>query len=356
MQVSSLFSNGFADWLIRRRIGLVASTYQNGQLLFIGATSDRHLVMSSAAFARPTGLAAFSQRIYVGCDTQIWRLENVLDARELVNGVCDRLYIPRNMQMTGALDVHELAVEPSGRIIFANTKFSCVATVSATGAFKPIWKPRFISSITPEDRCHLNGLAMEEGKLRYVTACSTTDVVDGWRDRQKDGGVLIDIETHAFVAEELSMPHSPRVRGEFIYFLESGRGALVRLERSSGKKSDVAFFPGFARGLAITDSYAIVTVSLPRWSDSFRSLEVAEIMERRGVVPWRGLQIVDLRNGDVVEWMRFDGGITELFDVAVVAGVRAPRGLSPDAPELAELVRGEIVDEDYVHVGADRLR
>ncbi len=340
--VQTSFSRGFADWLIRHRVGLVASTYQAGQVIFIGAQSNGQLVVSAAALARPTGLAAFPQRVYVGCDAEIWRLENVLAADELANGIFDRLYVPRNMQATGELDIHELAVEPSGRIIFANTKYACVATVSATRAFKPIWKPKFISRLAPEDRCHLNGLAMEEGRLRYVSACSTTDVVDGWRDRRQNGGVLIDVETDGFVADGLSMPHSPRVRGEFVYFIESGRGALVRLERHSGKKHDIASFPGFARGLAFQDDYAIVTISLPRWSSSFEGLAVAEMMKRQGIVPWRGLQIIDLRNGDVVEWMRFEGDVTELFDVAIIPGIRAPRGLSPNAPELAELVRGEL--------------
>jgi len=335
------FSRGFAEWLIRRHIGLVASTYHSGQIVFIGAQANGQLAVSATALPRPMGLAAFSQRIYVGCDAQIWRLENILGSGELANDVFDRLYVPRTLHATGDLDIHELAVDASGQIIFANTQFSCVATVSATHAFKPIWKPEFISRVSPGDRCHLNGIALEEGRLRYVTACSTTDVVDGWRAHRRDGGVLIDAETNAIVAEELSLPHSPRVRDGFVYFIESGRGALVQLERSSGAKRDVASFPGFARGLAFAGNYAVVTISSPRRSSLFDELALAGAMQRQGALSWCGLQIVDLRNGDIVEWMRFDGDIAELFDAAIIPGIRAPRGLAPNAPELAELVRGE---------------
>ncbi len=147
---------------------------------------------------------------------------------------------------------------------------------------------------------------MEGGRAHYVTCCSTTDSVESWRGGRRDGGVLIDIETDAIIAEGLSMPHSPRVVGETIYFLESGRGALVRLDRATGKREDVAFCPGFARGLAFVGHYAVLTISLPRVV-AFNGLKVADQMRARGATPWRGILIVDLRNGDIVEWLRLEG-------------------------------------------------
>ena len=213
IKISSEFSRGFADWLARHRVGLVCSTYQTGHLLFIGVRADGLPVPSAAGFSRAMGLAAFPQRVYVGTATEIWRLENALRADEIESDMFDRLYVPRNAQITGDVDIHELGVEPGGRIIFANTRYSCLATLSPTHAFKPIWKPGFISRLAPEDRCHLNGLAMENGKPRYVTACSTGDSLESWRGR-KEGGVVIDVETDAIVAEGFSLPHSPRVVGD----------------------------------------------------------------------------------------------------------------------------------------------
>ncbi len=217
----------------------------------------------------------------------------------------------------------------------------CLATLSETQAFKPLWKPAFVSRLAPEDRCHLNGLALEDGRVRYVTCCSTGDAIESWRGprQQRDGGVLIDIESGAVVAEGLSMPHSPRVAGEAIYLVESGRGALVRIDRASGRREDVALCPGFARGLAFCGRYAVVTISLPR-SAPLEMFDLMQALKARGASPWRGQLIVDLTNGDIVEWLRIEGDVMELFDVAVLPEMRCPRGLGPGDREMAEAVRG----------------
>jgi uncharacterized protein (TIGR03032 family) len=96
---------------------------------------------------------------------------------------------------TGDVDAHELAVDGKDRLVFVNTKYSCLATAHTVHSFKPVWKPKFISKLAPEDRCHLNGLAMQNGAPKYVTAVSRFDVVDGWRERRHESGILIDVET-----------------------------------------------------------------------------------------------------------------------------------------------------------------
>jgi formylglycine-generating enzyme required for sulfatase activity len=47
-----------------------------------------------------------------------------------------------------------------------------------------------VSKLAAEDRCHLNGLALANGRPRFVTAVSMSDVVDGWRDRRREGGIM----------------------------------------------------------------------------------------------------------------------------------------------------------------------
>ena len=326
IRVQTEFSRGFGDWLLRHRVGLVASTYQTGHLLFIGVRQDGRPVPSATCVSRAMGLVATPQRIYVGTMNEIWRLENMLKPDELDNDMFDRLYVPRNRQITGDIDIHELGVEPDGRIVFCNTSYSCLATPDTVEPFKPIWKPKFISRLAPEDRCHLNGLAMEGGKPRYVTCCSTGDALESWRGGRRDGGVVVDIESDATIAEGLSMPHSPRVHAGILYLVESGRGALVRIDRATGSSEDVAFLPGFARGLSIVGDYGIITISLPR-GGSFNGLPIAEAMRKRGATPWRGILIVNLRSGDIVEWLRLEGDIKEFFDIAAIIGIRCPRAL-----------------------------
>lgn len=333
-------SAGLVPWMLRHRLGLAFSSYQDGHIYFLGAQSDGRAVFTRALFPGAMGLAAFSQRIYLASKTQIWRLENILKPDELANGRFDRLYVPRNAQVTGALDVHELGVEPAGRIIFANTKYSCLATPSMTHAFKSLWKPSFITKLAPEDRCHLNGLAMDNGQVRYVTACSTTDMVDGWREHRADGGVLIDIAEDRISCEGLSMPHSPRVQGGLVWLLNSGTGHLCRLDLATGRRESVAFCPGFLRGLVLVDHYAVVTVSLPR-NGRFQGLALEEELGKRGAVPWCGLLVIDTRNGDIAQWVRFEDDTKELFDVAAIPEIRCPRGLPPNVGDIQDVISFE---------------
>jgi uncharacterized protein (TIGR03032 family) len=330
-------SRGFGNWLIRNNCSLAFSSYQTGQLFLVGMLPNGQVSFHQQNYMRAMGLHATPQRLYVGSLFQIWRLENVLAPHERANNDFDRLYVPRNAQTTGDVDVHELNVDKAGRVIFVNTKFSCLATMSVTHGFKPLWKPPFISRLAAEDRCHLNGLAMEDGSPAYVTAVSRSDMINGWRDRRHEGGVLIDVRDDRIVTDQLSMPHSPHVTPEGIYLLDSGRGMLARVDPQSGAKTDIAFCPGFLRGLAIHNGHAVVTVSLPR-DGAFAGLALQDELKKRDGEPWCGICVVDIRTGDLVEWIRLTGAIKELFDVAVIPDVRCPMALGVQSPDIQSLI------------------
>ena len=249
----------------------------------------------------------------------------------------ERLYVPRMSHTTGDIDAHELGVDAKDRLIFVNTKYSCLATLDPVHSFKPVWKPQFISKLAPEDRCHLNGLAMQNGAPRYVTAVSRCDVVDGWRERRHEGGILIDVENDRVVTEELSMPHSPRLNAGVLWVLDSGRGDLSRVDPKSGKREKVAFCPGFARGLSFWRGYALVATSLPR-DGAFKGLELQDNIKAKDGEPRCGAYIIDTRNGDIVQWIRFEGAVRELFDAAFIPGVRAPMCVGLGNPEMRTLI------------------
>ena len=332
-------SPGFVPWMMRHRVSLACSSYQTGRLLLIGARRGGDVAVTRAQFPGAMGLAAFSQRIYLAGRAAIWRLENTLRTDQLVDDRYDRLFVPRNAQITGNLLVHEIAVEPTGRIVFVNTRYSCLATVSTTHAFRPLWRPAFVSRLAPEDRCHLNGLAVDDGRVRYATACAASDIVDGWRERRADGGVLIDVATDRIVVDGLSMPHSPRLHGGAVWLLNSGSGHLVRVDPQTARREEVAFCPGFLRGLAFIDDFAVVTLSLPRYG-RFQGLALDGELTRRNASAWCGLMVIDTRTGDIVEWVRFDGEM-ELFDVAAIPLARCPLALAPDSPDLQEAITFE---------------
>lgn len=333
-------SRGFSAWLARTRCSLAFTSYQTGQLFLVGRMADGRVSFHQQNYVRAMGVHASAQRLYLGSLFQIWRLENVLAPHERANGQFDRLYVPRNAQTTGDVDVHELGVDRSGRVIFVNTKYSCLATMSLTHGFRPLWKPPFISRLAAEDRCHLNGMAMEEGAPAYLTAVSRSDVANGWRDRRHEGGVLVDVRNDRIVTDQLSMPHSPRVASDGVWLLDSGRGMLARVDPRSGAKHDLAFCPGFLRGLALHNGYAVATVSLPR-DGAFSGLALQDELAKRDSEPWCGVCIVDLRTGDMVEWIRLSGAIRELFDVAVIPDVACPMALGVSSPDIQSLVSFE---------------
>jgi len=159
-----------------------------------------------------------------------------------------------------------------------------------SACFKVLWKPSFISKLAPEDRCHLNGVALKRGAPKYVTAVSRCDVVDGWRERRHEGGILIDVETDRIVTEDLSMPHSPRLIGGVLSVLDSGRGYLCRLDTDTGRMEQVVLCPGFARGLSFWRGYALVATSLPR-DGAFKDLELEDNIQSRDGEPRCGAYI-----------------------------------------------------------------
>ena len=344
-------SRGFSSWLINQNCSLVFSSYQTGRLFFVGVTPERKLSFYQRQFTRAMGIAASSERIFLASLIQVWRLENVLRPRQQTKNGFDRVFVPRNCQVTGDLDVHEIGVLASGEPIFVNTLYSCLATFSRTHSFKPVWQPQFISRLAAEDRCHLNGLAMENGAPRYVTAVCRSDIVTGWRDRRAEGGCIIDVTTNQVLTEQLSMPHSPRVQSGQLWVLDSGRGYVARIDRSTGKREDVTFCPGFLRGLAFTGKYAVVGLSLPR-DGAFAGLELDSELKKRDAEPRCGLNIIDLDSGDIVHWLRLDGRIKETFDVAVLPGARCPMALGLASAEIRTHITVE--GKDVPAPGADR--
>lgn len=336
-QTKMSVSRGFSNWMSLQRCSIAFTSYQTGKLFLVGLTPDKKVSFHQQSYQRAMGIHCLRDRLYVGSLFQIWRLENVLGPAERANKHFDRLYVPRNAQTVGDVDVHEVSVDRAGRIVFVNTKYSCLATVSTKFGFRPIWKPPFISKLAAEDRCHMNGMAMEDGLPRYVTAVSRSDVINGWRERRHEGGVLIDVQNDKIVTDELSMPHSPRVYNGQVYALDSGRGNLIRIDRETGKKEDICFCPGFLRGLSLHNGYALVTVSKPR-DGAFSGLELQEQLKKRDGEAWCGVLIIDLRSGDMVEFIRMDGQIAELFDVSIIPDTLCPMAIGVNSPEIHSMI------------------
>jgi uncharacterized protein (TIGR03032 family) len=326
-------SRGFGAWLEAHRTSIAFTSYQTGQLFLVGLLPNGNVSFNQQNFTRAMGVCWDAGRLWLGSLFQLWRLENMLRPGERANGSFDACYVPRQGTTTGDIDIHEIGILGNGRPMFVNTKYSCLATLDPVHSFRPAWRPSFISKLAGEDRCHLNGLAMKDGEPGYVSAVSQTDVLSGWRARRSEGGVIIEVATDRIVTDQLSMPHSPRYHDGRLYALDSGRGLIIQIDPESGSREEVAFCPGFLRGMAIHDEHAIVTVSKPR-DGSFKELELQDELARRDGEAWCGVLIVNLRSGDIVEWIRLEGVIAELFDVAALPGIACPMSIGVNTLEM----------------------
>ncbi len=319
-------SRQFPEWMAEHKVSFAFTTYEVGKLFLIGLKPDGRLSIFERTFNRCMGLCVAGDSLWMSSLYQLWRFENALPQGGGHEGF-DRLYVPRVGYTTGDVDIHDIGVDAAGRPVFVNTLFSCLATVSDKASFSPLWKPKFISRLAAEDRCHLNGLAMDGGQPRYVTAVSQTDVGDGWRDRRRDGGSVIDVESGEIIASGLSMPHSPRVHDGRLWLHDSGSGRFGWIDLQRGAFNEIAFLPGYLRGLAFHRDFAIAATSRPRANRTFSGLALDDALAGKGVDARCGLHVIDLRSGDVVHWLRLEGIVTELYDVVTLPAVQRPMAL-----------------------------
>ncbi|WP_445247710.1 TIGR03032 family protein [Microcoleus sp. OTE_8_concoct_300] len=354
-------SRQFTPWLASQNLSLVFTTYQAGKVFFIGLRQNGQLSVFERTFERCMGLYAHNSSLYMSSLYQLWRLENALEPGQIADGY-DAVYVPQVGYITGDLDIHDVVlveppqppklrgdqqVEPQvpslnngelGGVVFVNTLFSCLATISETKSFVPFWKPPFISKLAAEDRCHLNGLAMRDGQPRYVTAVSQSDVADGWRDKRKDGGCVVDISTNQAIGTGLSMPHSPRWYNDKLWLLNSGRGEFGYLDLERGVFEAVAFCPGYLRGLSFCGDFAVVGISKPRHNKTFSGLALDEQLQAKQAQARCGLLVIDLRSGDIVHSLRIEGVVEELYDVQVLPGVRQPMAIGLKTDEIRRVI------------------
>ena len=334
----------FEDWLAEADACLALTTYQRGRLMLIGRKPGGGVRAHERLIEQCQGLWSDGQSLWVSGLYSLIRMENVLAAGERSATGADRLFVPRETRVTGRVDVHDIGVtEIDGRPapVFINTAYNCLATISERASFKAVWQPPFISRLVPEDRCHLNGLAMREGKPAWVSAVSRSDIADGWRERRRDGGVVIDVASNEIVLGGLSMPHSPRWHDGRLWLLNSGRGEFGTVDLEAGRFTPVAACPGYARGLAFAGRHAVIGLSRPRHNQTFEGLELEERLKAKDTAPRCGLIVVDTITGATVSWLRFNHTVEELYDVAVLSGVRQAEAIGFKGEDIERYITVE---------------
>lgn len=317
-------SRQFTSWLAESGASLAITTYQSGKVILIGSNAaNGRLSVFERTLERPMGMAFDGRRLAIATLIQVTTFVDAAEGQKTAEGY-DAVFVPQLAHYTADLDVHDLGYGAEGRLVFVNTLFSCLATVSESHSFRALWRPKFISRLAAEDRCHLNGLALRAGQPAYVTAVAETDIADGWRDNRVAGGVVIDVATNEIACRGLSMPHSPRLHDGKLWVLNSGTGEIGTVDLASARFEPIAFCPGYMRGLSFIGRYAVVGLSEPRENKTFAGLPLQDRLQAQKVEPRCAVYVIDTRTGDVAHWMRIQGVVNELYDVVALPEIKRP--------------------------------
>ena len=324
--LASVHTSNLPDILRELGASLLITTYQAGQLIVAradGPALNTHFV----GFSKPMGLAVDRERLLVGTETGIREFRNVpaVSAKLDPPHRHDAVYVFRNHHVTANIDIHEM-VFADAECWYVNTLFSCLCTLDHDHSFVPRWRPRFITGLAPEDRCHLNGVAIVDGRPKFLTALAATDTPQGWRANKKDGGILLEYASREPIVGGLSMPHSPRWHHGRLWLLESGRGSLATVDLASGKVETVARVPGFTRGLDFIGPLAFVGLSQLRETNAFTDIPITDDNSER----LSGVWVVNIDTGRTVAFLKFSRTVQEIFAVQTLRGALFPGVVDED--------------------------
>ena len=314
------------ELLLQLNCTIALTTYQAGKLVCISPNPDKErLTTLPRSFQKPMGVAVQGNRMAIAGKDEVLLLEN---SRELAAhypqkpNVYDSLWLPRATFYTGQVDMHDIDFGTDG-LYAVNTSFSCVCKINGNYNFIPVWQPPFIDKLASEDRCHLNGLAMQNGQPKYVTALGTTNTPQGWRNNIVSGGVLMDVESNTTIASGLAMPHSPRLYNNELYLLCSASGQFIKVDPASGQVTVIKEFDGFCRGLSIYKDYAFIGFSkLRKNSSTFAKLSFSEKAN------FAGIKVVHLPTKALVAELHYQSSVDEIYEVIVLPDMIRPNVLN----------------------------
>lgn len=333
----------FAKILSELGSTLLVTAYAPGRLIKISAENENRLSVEMSNFQRPMGIAVAGDAFAIATRQEIIHFhraagfspENIPD--ESFNAY-DSLFLPRQINFTGEVDLHDLAFG-NGDLYGVNTGFSCIVRVNHTASWEPVWLPPSLKIPQPGDWYHLNGMAMHQGKPRYVSSLGKGNKPNAWRDALPYGGMLWDIDANAPLLENLPMPHSPRMAGENLWMLLSATGELIKVNLEKNEYQIHARVPALLRGMAITEQYCIVGASRIRQNASAARHLYIGVEES-----WAGVLIIDRYTGAIAAELRFEAGIEDLFDIAILPGIRNPKIIGTATPAH----RDWIISPDHI--------
>lgn len=241
----------------------------------------------------------------------------------------DACFITRSSHYSGMINLHDIAWGNDGLWV-VNSSFSCLCTLDPDYSFVPQWKPHFISELMPEDRCHLNGMALKDGKPAYVTTFSTSDEVGTWRKGDNSCGTLMDVESNTILLDGLTMPHSPRWHRQAVYYCNSGQGQFCRYDPATKQNEVVVELQGFTRGIDFYGDIAFVGLSKLRQGNVLTKSPISEKYDET----FSGIWLINLTDNTEIGYIKFVGNVDQIYDIAVVSDCCFPELLEPSHPRM----------------------
>ena len=220
--------------------------------------------------------------------------------------------MPRITYHTGAVDIHDLSFGSNGDIYAINTLFSSIIKLDENYSFTPVWTPPQIDKITSEDRCHLNGMAMLNGKPKYATAFNNGNTPQVG-ENITSSGVIYDIEKNKIICSGLPMPHTPRIFNNELYVLLSATGELVKIDTDNGTYDVIVKIGGFVRGMSLHKDYLIHwNFKAQKNSSTFGKLDFAKHANQAGIV------IVHLPTKKHSRKINYFNSLDEIYDIHIL--------------------------------------
>lgn len=319
------FSPQIPELLQKLNISLAISTYQAKKVILISAKDEDSINQLPRTFENPMGIAVQNDSLAIACKDQVIVFQNSRNLAEHYPNkpnTYDSLFIPITTFHTGRVDMHDIAFGKEG-LWAINTSFSCLCRVDGSYNFIPQWKPKFITDLVPEDRCHLNGLVTIDGYPKYATALGTGNHAQSWREEIVDGGVLIDIRTDEIIFDKLAMPHSPMMYKGELYVLLSATGQLAKLDIKTKTIEIIKELEGFCRGMDIIDDYAFIGMSkLRKNSSTFAKLPFADKAD------FAGIKIVHIPTKAFVGELKYQASVDEIYEVKILKEMQRPNILN----------------------------
>ncbi len=327
---SCTYNPQLPELLFKLKCTIAISTHQASKVIFISAVDDQKLVQLPRNFNGAMGIALKGDKMAIATRDEVVVLKNVPKLAPTYPrkpNIYDALFMPRATYYTGNVDVHDMHYGAKG-LYAVNTSFSCLCLINEEYSFEPIWKPGFITEYASEDRCHLNGLAMDGEVPKYISGLGRSNVPQGWRENITNGGMLMDIESGELVMDKVPMPHSPRLYDGKLYVLLSATGEVVQADINTGKYTVITKLKGFVRGMAKHGDYLFVGLSkLRQNSSTFKHLPIALDAKEAGFV------VIHLPTGAIVGQLTYQASVDEIYDIQIIPESIRPGIINTDGME-----------------------